>query len=173
MNPTNAPAAILNESSLAAEPARSIWRDAVRRLLRGRVSRICLIVVALYALMGLVSFTSLLDWRIEHHFTESFSPPALSIDLLLGTDIQGRSVFWRLLYGSRVALTITVLASLISLGIGTVLGMIAGFFGGWLDELITWLYTTASAVPETTPSCPRHETVRAKVQPDTATPIPP
>ena len=138
MNTPNTPAAILDESSLAAEPMRSIWLDALSRLLRGRVSRVCLIIVALYAITGLISFTPLLDRKIDHHFQESFSPPSLaSVDLLLGTDIQGRSVFWRLLYGSRVALTITVLASLLSLGIGTVMGMIAGFFGGWLDEFIT------------------------------------
>src|SRR5205085_11639812 len=69
------------------------------------------------------------------------------VDSLLGAAIQGRSVVWRLLYGTRVALLITIFASIISLGVGVTLGIIAGYFGGWIDEIITWLYTTVSSIP--------------------------
>src|SRR5205085_8289109 len=69
------------------------------------------------------------------------------VDSLLGADIQGRSVLWRLLYGTRVALLITIFASILSLGVGVTLGIIAGYFGGWIDEIITWLYTTVSSIP--------------------------
>src|SRR5205814_33422 len=43
--------------------------------------------------------------------------------------------------------TITIWASAISLGVGVTLGILSGYFGRWIDEIITWLYTTVSAVP--------------------------
>jgi peptide/nickel transport system permease protein len=61
--------------------------------------------------------------------------------------VQGRSVFWRTLYGVRVALLITIGASVLSIGIGIVLGIVAGYFGGWIDAVIVWLFTTVSSVP--------------------------
>ena len=44
-------------------------------------------------------------------------------------------------------LACTIFASILSLGIGVSLGIIAGYFGGWIDEIITWLFTTVSSIP--------------------------
>jgi len=55
---------------------------------------------------------------------------------LLGTDGDGRDVFSRVLYGARVSLAAGLLAALLSLGIGCMLGTVAGFFGGWVDQLL-------------------------------------
>lgn len=73
--------------------------------------------------------------------------PASNIHFLFGTDVQGRSVFWRTLYGARMSLTIAFGASLLTMVIGTVLGAIAGYFGGWMDVIITWLFTTVASIP--------------------------
>lgn len=53
-----------------------------------------------------------------------------------GSDIQGRDLFTRLLFGGRVSLTIGILAILISYPIGLLMGGIAGYFGGWIDNVI-------------------------------------
>ena len=55
---------------------------------------------------------------------------------LLGTDRYGRDVFSRLLYGSRISLLAGLLATFLSLGIGTILGATAGYYGGWSDAVI-------------------------------------
>lgn len=55
---------------------------------------------------------------------------------LLGSDAFGRDVFSRLLYGARVSLFTGLLATVVALGLGLVLGTIAGYFGGWLDPLL-------------------------------------
>jgi peptide/nickel transport system permease protein len=78
------------------------------------------------------------DLQQQRHF----SPAAW-----FGLDFQGRSVFWRVLYGARTALLITILTSVIVLVIGTVLGIIAGFYGGWIDDIITWVYSVISTIP--------------------------
>jgi peptide/nickel transport system permease protein len=66
---------------------------------------------------------------------------------LLGTDSVGRDVFSRLLYGGRVSLTISVIAVTINVVVGTLLGAIAGFSGGILDQIIMRLSDSILAFP--------------------------
>jgi peptide/nickel transport system permease protein len=73
--------------------------------------------------------------------------PAGPIDFLFGTDLQGRSVLWRALYGTRMSMTIALGAALLAIFIGTTLGAIAGYFGGLADTVITGLFTTVASVP--------------------------
>jgi peptide/nickel transport system permease protein len=65
----------------------------------------------------------------------------------LGTDRQGRSIFLRALYSIKVAAQIGLVAAFVSVLIGTILGGAAAFFGGWVDHMIVWLYSTFAAIP--------------------------
>jgi len=65
----------------------------------------------------------------------------------LGTDELGRDVLSRLLYGGRVDLLVAVTAVLAPLAIGTLLGSLAGYFGGWVDTIIMRLADVVSAFP--------------------------
>jgi len=73
--------------------------------------------------------------------------PASNFHFIFGTDIQGRSVLWRTLYSCRMSLTVALGASLLAIFIGTSLGAVAGYFGGLLDVIITWLFTTVASIP--------------------------
>jgi peptide/nickel transport system permease protein len=115
---------------------------------------ISLVILVLYLLVALIAFTGVLDQRIEAIVGASNVAPALrdaagklSPALWFGTDFLGRSVYWRFLYGARVALTVAILASIITELIGVALGLAAGYFGGWIDNLIIWLFSTVSSVP--------------------------
>jgi len=65
----------------------------------------------------------------------------------LGTDESGRDEFTRLLYGSRISLTIGVVAMLLSVTLGTTLGALAGFFGGIIDAITMRLTDAMLSIP--------------------------
>lgn len=66
---------------------------------------------------------------------------------LLGTDKSGRDILSRLLFGTRISLSIGFISVLISLAVGVTLGALAGFFGGKVDNFITWLMTVVWSIP--------------------------
>lgn len=66
---------------------------------------------------------------------------------LLGTDRQGRDMFSRVLYGSQVSLTIGLLGVCLSLSFGSVLGVVSGYYGGWVDDLIQRLIELVRSFP--------------------------
>ncbi|MCC7478230.1 ABC transporter permease [bacterium] len=67
----------------------------------------------------------------------------------LGTDIHGRDVLSRVLYGARISMLVGVVATLLNLLIGVAIGILAGFYGGWLDSFLMRLTDTFFAFPGT------------------------
>ncbi|ORE97918.1 ABC transporter, permease protein [Aurantimonas sp. 22II-16-19i] len=78
-------------------------------------------------------------------------PPAWSAGAepgyLLGTDSLGRDIASRLIHGARVALTVAIVAALAAGAFGTVLGLLAGYFGGWVDAVVSRLIDIWMAFP--------------------------
>ena len=70
-----------------------------------------------------------------------------SWDHILGTDRLGRDLLSRLIYGSRIALFVSMTALLISATIGTTLGLVSGYFGGWPDHIIQRIVDIKSSIP--------------------------
>lgn len=124
---------------------KSVWSDAWARLKRDRMGMVALIIVLLYAVMALMSFSGLIaaDW--QESVGESYAPP--SLDHIFGTDIFGRSVAKKVIHASQVAMSVGLVASVCSAIIGVFIGSLAGYFGRWVDELTVWFYTTFSSVP--------------------------
>jgi ABC-type dipeptide/oligopeptide/nickel transport system permease subunit len=75
----------------------------------------------------------------------SLAPP--SFDHWFGTDIQGRDVWARLVYGARVSLSVGIISQGIALTLGIALGLLAGFYGRWVDELVMRLADVTLAFP--------------------------
>jgi peptide/nickel transport system permease protein len=88
---------------------------------------------------------------IDHNDPNAYHIPlqdaAPSAGYWLGNDDLGRDEFARLLYGARVSLTVGVTAMLFTIAIGIVLGALAGYFGGWIDNLLMRITDAFLAVP--------------------------
>jgi len=80
-----------------------------------------------------------------------FTPPAWmqggDIRVLLGTDFQGRDILSRLIFGARVSLIVGVMGTVVAGGIGTLLGILAGYLGGWVDQVVMRLTDAWLALP--------------------------
>lgn len=72
---------------------------------------------------------------------------APSLDYLFGTDNMGRDYLARVLYGGRISLLVGVLAMLASVLIGTLVGITAGYFGGWVDSVLMRTVDVLSSIP--------------------------
>lgn len=75
----------------------------------------------------------------------SFMPP--SADHWMGTDKLGRDIWSRFVFGGRVSLIIGLSAMVIGMCAGTVMGIFAGFYGGWIDSAISWITEVLMAFP--------------------------
>src|SRR5438132_9314909 len=80
-----------------------------------------------------------------------FTPPAWmqggDVRALLGTDFQGRDIVSRLIFGARVSLIVGVMGTVVAGGIGTLLGILAGYLGGWVGQVVMRLTDAWLALP--------------------------
>jgi peptide/nickel transport system permease protein len=82
---------------------------------------------------------------------EMFAPPFWmdggSVATPLGTDFQGRDILSRLIYGARVSLLVGIMGTLVAGGIGTAMGILSGYVGGWVDQIIMRVTDAWLALP--------------------------
>lgn len=129
----------LKKSQTFIEAQSSGSRVGQRRALLGSLSGwpVSLRVGALIVGLILIS-VAFAPWITHFDPTElgaaSLSPPQVAH--LMGTDDLGRDVFARVLYGGRITLVVGLFSALISVGLGLSIGVVAGFSGGYVDELL-------------------------------------
>ena len=73
--------------------------------------------------------------------------PGGQVKYLLGTDKLGRDILSRILYGSRISITVAAIAIFVAGTIGTSMGITAGYFGGWIDAIIMRLVDISLSIP--------------------------
>lgn len=141
---------VTNAAEMAAalptiKHSKSLWSQALGTILKDKLACTSLIVVLIYFLIALLTFLGVIadNWGLE--IGPSYAAP--SAEYIFGTDIFGRSVFLKMIKGTETAIAIGIATSGISLVIGTTMGAIAGYFGGLVDEIIVWFYTTFSSIP--------------------------
>lgn len=119
-------------------PLRERKHETPRQIITRRFLRHRLAVVALVALLVLVLAVVLANLSPYSPTTQNprafFLPP--SAVHWFGTDELGRDVFTRILYGGRITLSVGLFSTLITFVIGILIGAVAGFYGGWLDNLL-------------------------------------
>ncbi|MCZ7540759.1 MAG: ABC transporter permease [Anaerolineae bacterium] len=130
--------------------SRSLWAEALQRILRDRLTLVALLLLLVMTLACIFAPPIVereLGVSAEHtDIINRYKPPDWEHNVL-GTDHLGRDQLVRLLYGGRVSLGVAYGASLMSISLGLVIGMLAGYFGGMIDALVTWFITTISSIP--------------------------
>ena len=140
-----ATAQMKSEASVRAG-RNSPWWDAYRRLCRNRLAVLSFLVIACYVAMAVLARLGVLFPNVAvPDSAHPFGPMTMSHPF--GTDAFGRDVLARAVHGAATALSIGLIAAGISLVIGVTLGAVAGYYGGPIDALITWLYTTVDSIP--------------------------
>jgi ABC-type dipeptide/oligopeptide/nickel transport system permease subunit len=124
----------------------SLGQRALRKLMKKKFVLACFAVVLVYVLIALVGYLNLLP-DYQQRIGGSYEAPSWGFAKILGTDIFGRSVLYKILIGTKTAMTIGFVVTLVSVPIGILLGALAGYFGGKVDVVIVWLYSVVTSVP--------------------------
>ncbi len=129
------------QKSRKTSQAREVWR----RLKRNRAAIVGGVIVVLFVVTAVLA-----PWLSPFHPNEGDLTKRLKApdrEHLLGTDPLGRDILSRIIYGARISLQIQVVSVAIALLIGTFLGMVGGYYGGKLDNLIMRLMDILLAFP--------------------------
>ena len=133
---------------------RSTWQLAWGRLRKDRAALISAAIIVLIVLMAIFApvFASITGHGVNQQFRtnglNSFGQPvAPNGTFPLGTDDLGRDLLVRIAYGARISLEVGVVATLLTVAIGAVLGLIAGYLGGIADSIIARLVDVVLSLP--------------------------
>jgi peptide/nickel transport system permease protein len=132
-------------AAVSQTPPKAFRYLALRRFLRHRLALFGVVIILIIALMAIFA-----PWIAPHnpnHVDIMSAREGPDSDHLLGSDVVGRDVLSRLIYGSRISLSVGLVAVSIYVVIGTILGCVSGFFGGWLDMFISRLIDAVLSFP--------------------------
>jgi len=133
-------------TTLAARPTGKVRRTGVtRRILRRPGAVLCLAWIAA-VLIGSIVFRAFdIGQPLKQDLANSLKLPGA--DHLLGTDLLGRDVFSRLLYGGWETILGAAIAVVIAIALGTALGLAAGYVGGAVDAVANWIQDILITLP--------------------------
>lgn len=117
------------------EKPRGLWGDAWRDLRRRPTFLISMAII--FVLVVMSAFPQLFTSVDPTHGDLSRAWQKPSAEAWFGYDTQGRDIYARAIYGARASIIVGVLATLLTVVIGSIFGLIAGYFGGWLDNLLS------------------------------------
>jgi peptide/nickel transport system permease protein len=133
----------------AGRPAQSYWNESWERLRTNPIGVLAGALILVFAVIAILA--PLFSAALTH-----FQPQSVDLSAtfrtpggthLLGTDELGRDTLTRLIWGGRVTLGVAFLTVGIALTVGTAFGMAAGYYGGWIDDVLMRLVDTVLAIP--------------------------
>ena len=127
------------------ESGRSLWVDARERLRRNRLAMFGLFVMASLVVVSLLTpWLAPYDYETQNLQLGAVGPSAAH---WLGTDTLGRDLLTRMMYGGRVSLLVGFAATAVSLVIGVIWGIVAGYLGGRVDAVMMRIVDILYALP--------------------------
>ncbi|MNC24497.1 Glutathione transport system permease protein GsiD [compost metagenome] len=131
--------------NVQAEKVSGPWRDAWKAFRKNKTAMLGLCIIVFFVLIALLApFIAPYGYK-EQELVNRLKPP--SADHWFGTDDLGRDLFTRILYGARISLWVGFFSVIGSIVVGTFLGVLAGFYGKWIDMLISRLFDILLAFP--------------------------
>lgn len=138
----------LNTAALDTEPPRpSVWRRMRRNSGAATGGTLLLLIAAIALLAPLLAPHDPVAQDLSRRLLPPFWHDRAVPEHLLGTDHLGRDYLSRLIYGARVSLGVALGVILVTGAIGITLGLLAGYFGGWIDMVISFAITTRLSLP--------------------------
>jgi peptide/nickel transport system permease protein len=134
-------------TSGSGTPAVSAAPGFTRRLLKRPLAICCLVYLAVVVLVAVIAPIVLPNVAGQNAGNLLAVRQGPSLQHLLGTDDLGRDVLQRLLVGTRITLVGVAEALGVALALGVPFGLVAGFFGGWVDRLVGWLADLTFSMP--------------------------
>ncbi|AHM63976.1 ABC transporter permease [Paenibacillus polymyxa] len=123
---------------------RSKWRNIGIELMTSKMGAVALILLIVFSLGAIFAFLSPQDPN-KLNVLERLQPPGGAH--WFGTDDYGRDYFTRALYGGRVSLLVGFASMIIATSIGAVVGIVSGYFGGWIDNLLMRILELIMSIP--------------------------
>jgi peptide/nickel transport system permease protein len=127
----------------ALSPSQLIWRR-FRKHTMALIGTGGFVLLILFILIGSIIVPETKSNEVD--LAARLSPPTSTH--WMGTDSTGRDIFSRIIYGGQISWVVGVLAVLIAVSMGTVLGGIAGYFGGWVDSILMRFTEAVLAIPQ-------------------------
>jgi peptide/nickel transport system permease protein len=131
---------------VSAVATRTVGRRKRKLLFRSRTAAIGLFLVSFWVLAALFAPVLPLASPTQQDAL-ALADPTPSAKHVLGTDLLGRDVLSRLIYGARTVLTVAPLSVAVAMLVGITIGMLAGYYGGWIDLLISRISDILLAFP--------------------------
>ncbi|UFJ60098.1 nickel transporter permease [Brevibacillus sedimenti] len=127
------------------EPVSSPWRDAWRTLRKNKLAIVGFIIIFVFVLLALLApYITPYEYD-KGELINKNKPP--SAEHWFGTDYNGRDVFTRVIYGAQISLRVGLFSVIGSVIVGTFLGLLAGYYGRWVDMIISRLFDIMLAFP--------------------------
>ena len=124
----------------------SFYGDSLRRLKKNKMAMFCACVLILLALMAIFAPLLAPYDPTYQDYSAVLGGPCKAHPF--GTDEFGRDILSRIIYGSRVSISIGIVAQIIASIVGVTLGSLAGYYGGWIDSLISRVMEIFQAFPD-------------------------
>ncbi|WP_420908785.1 nickel transporter permease [Brevibacillus humidisoli] len=134
-----------NQQQKLREPISSPWRDAWRSLRKNRLAMVGLFLILFFILLAVFAPLLTSYGYNDQELMNRLQPP--SAEHWFGTDDLGRDLFTRVIYGAQISLWVGFFAVVGSIIVGSLLGILAGYYGKWVDMLISRLFDIMLAFP--------------------------
>jgi len=123
-----------DETVILKRPEVSLWKDAFRRMCKNKMSVLgAIIIIALLILAIFAPYIAPYHYA-EGNLKDNYAKPGDKY--LLGADFMGRDVLSRIIYGTRISLSVGIIGALTSFIIGILYGVISGYYGGKVDNIM-------------------------------------